>query len=286
VKLNNCGGTLISDRHVLTAYHCIKFIVEYLDNNWEGRTVKVSVHNTQGTHQKVPIATAKFPDKNDVGSHDIAMLVLAEPVTFDETIHPVCLPASDEIEYVGEKTMALGWGRTYYNTRSRFLKHVELTVAGWSSYIYGNNFFETRVEVIDSVPQDPCSGDSGGPLIHQDPTSMRWTIIGTLKGKGYNCKYEYTDGGGLWNKVTAHLDWINEVLEEDSDTSTCASKEYGRKKYQQGEATGSLEAASKSTEYSPSSHMAEMDLKSKNQDSYNQRTHLNNTPLDSLLLLD
>jgi len=221
VRLNGCGGTLISDRHVLTAYHCIDFIVEYLDNNWEGRTVRVSVHEKWGTHQKVPIATAKFPDKNDVGRHDIAILVLAEPVTFDETIHPVCLPASDEIEYVGERTMAMGWGLTNSNGYSRFLKHVELTVADCTKC--GNtNFLETEVGYINDVPQDPCAGDSGGPLIHQDPTSMRWTIIGTLLGNGYNCEKENTKGNGKWNKVTAHLDWIKEVLEEDSDTSTCA----------------------------------------------------------------
>ena len=38
-----------------------------------------------------------------------------------------------------------------------------------------------RLDKITFYDQDPCAGDSGGPLMYQDPDSGRWVIIGWLK---------------------------------------------------------------------------------------------------------
>merc|ERR1712183_751648 len=148
VRLSGCGGTLISNRHVLTAYHCV--------DGGAGSYAKVSVHNQydSGDYQAVPIDKAVYPDTSVTGHHDIAIIILAEPVKFDTTIQPVCLPSSGELVYVGEQTTHLGWGMTSVgSSQSATLKHINLTVA--SSSRYGKNFIETDIAKINGVPQDP-----------------------------------------------------------------------------------------------------------------------------------
>ena len=100
-----------------------------------------------------------------VGRHDIAILVLAQSVSFDSSIHPACLPAQGDLVYVGEQTLAMGWGMTHVGSGlSRYLKHVNLTVSAPATT---SNYFYTDIAIVDGVPQDPCAGDSGGPLLHQ-----------------------------------------------------------------------------------------------------------------------
>ena len=56
------------------------------------------------------------------------------------------------------------------------LKRVDLTVSTHKFKHY--KMFGTLTEKKDGDYQDPCSGDSGGPLMYQMKNSRRWVIIG------------------------------------------------------------------------------------------------------------
>ena len=61
---------------------------------------------------------------------------------------------------------------------SHLLKRVDLTVS--NTKFNHSKMFGTKVEFKNGEYQDPCSGDSGGPLMYETPSSKRWVIIGQL----------------------------------------------------------------------------------------------------------
>merc|ERR1711970_25886 len=212
-SLAGCGGTLISNRHVITAYHCVKSYGDLYIG-----TVKLGAHDqyNSSAYQEVEVEDAYFPPgeplwkdtrepMNPDGCHDLAILLLKEPVKFSTTIQPVCLP--DDLVHVGQKAMAMGWGETEDGGLSELLKHLDVEIITTKDIFGGyckDNFFLTGKEFASSGVLE--HGDSGGPLVYKDPMTESWKIIGVASSRG-------TDTN-TWNKVTAYLDWINGILAE------------------------------------------------------------------------
>ena len=104
-----CGGSLISDRHVLTAAHCTA------GGSASSIRVLLGEHDTTDSVADIRTISAitDHPNYNSgTMENDYSILTLSSPVTFSRQMAPVCLPADTSVLYTGKMATVTGWGTT------------------------------------------------------------------------------------------------------------------------------------------------------------------------------
>ena len=74
--------------------------------------------------------------------------------------------------------VTFGFSTSEGGGQNPLLKRVDLMVSRKNFKI--NTILGTETKQINGVYQDPCAGDSGGPLMYEDKSSQRWSVIGQI----------------------------------------------------------------------------------------------------------
>ncbi|EFN86139.1 Ovochymase-1 [Harpegnathos saltator] len=202
----HCGGTLINNRYVLTAGHCVRW------TNHADLSLGLGMHDVEGTDEgflaqidKV-ILHENFESDYIHDTNDIALIRLRDPVKFDENVRPACLPHKGS-DYTGHNVQVIGWGRvTTKGGASRFLRQATLKVMSHEACrntSFGDHVTPSMICAYND-DTDACQGDSGGPLLYGRPNGKH-EVIGVVSW-GIGCAKRGIPG--VYVKNTDYLNWI------------------------------------------------------------------------------
>ncbi|XP_067137666.1 proclotting enzyme-like [Centruroides vittatus] len=214
-----CGGTLIDNRHVVTAAHCL---VHKSGRKYHPRSiiVRLAAHriynhydrkNTVDVYVTKTIPHAKFMRHGFY--NDIGIIQLASEVKYNIDISPVCLPSMKMADNNLEGYMAtvLGWGVISYGGRNaETLQQVSVPI--WNNVDCQKRYVQKITKGMLCAGyheglKDACQGDSGGPLMVPN-NSRRWILVGIVS---FGSKCGEKEQPGVYTRVTNYLDWIHEV---------------------------------------------------------------------------
>ncbi|XP_034483657.1 serine protease 1-like [Drosophila innubila] len=204
-----CGGTLISDRWIVTAAHCT--------DNADSATVfvgAIDIKKEEPGQQRIHV------EKKDIIVHehwdpsrlinDISLIKLPAKLEFNDRVRPATLPKKDGrySTYEGEKAIASGWGldSDKASAVSPVLLYVEMPIMKPSTCntYWAGLITDDVICMSTKGGKSTCSGDSGGPLVHKD-RDVNYLIGATSFGLSLGCEKGYP---AVFTRITAYLDWI------------------------------------------------------------------------------
>ncbi|XP_035204544.1 proclotting enzyme-like [Stegodyphus dumicola] len=221
-KSPDCGGSLVTNRHVITAAHCV--VTGRGNTPMEPRllSVRLGAHDLRKEREPgavdVNVESVRRHEQFDPRTYrnDIAVLKLTRSVPFTETIAPVCLPYDSlRGQNLTLKTaFVIGFGTTSFNgPASNVLMEASFDIQDqeYCRQAYERELNITKVYLCAGTldgSKDSCQGDSGGPLTTVGKGS-RFYLVGIVSFGKLCAQPGYP---GVYTRVTEFLSWLAQNL--------------------------------------------------------------------------
>lgn len=183
-----CGGSLIKNRYVVTAAHCMYDNDGALEPGDLTVIAGMTVYGRNQGQTRNVASIAVDPKYNaNTNEYDVAVLELDAPV---QNLPKVRLPEAGD-DAAGTEAAVAGWGSiTQYVKNQPPLSESpvypeEMREAGLAiqadsdcSAAYGSRFYPEVALCAYAPSRDSCQADSGGPLFKK--INGRWTLLGIV----------------------------------------------------------------------------------------------------------
>ncbi|XP_068629132.1 chymotrypsin-2-like [Battus philenor] len=198
-----CGGSIISERYILTAAHCT------IGKTPQTMTVVVGTNSLLAGGYHYPIEKIIVHEQYDGNliKNDVSLIKLSNEIEFNSHVQPIQLPEKDT--EAGAELLLSGWGRlSYPGVLPVQLQMINLLALGVGEcqniYQLINPVYDTQICSLTKRGEGACHGDSGGPLVEDHK------VVGIVSW-GMPCARGYPD---VYTRVFAFKNWIEENMSE------------------------------------------------------------------------
>ncbi|XP_055352486.1 ovochymase-like [Paramacrobiotus metropolitanus] len=219
--LPDCAGTLIDHRYVLTAGECCSFMSP---DSYRSQ-IRVGQHYMLTSHEQnvrnYTIERQFYSYGSYTESKHLCLVKTKEPIFLNDNVQPVCLgtrsvPVGTHCYLAGWEDSAVGWfGGEWWGEERGALRYTAMIIRNAEECGVLPNVTSTHLICAGGPENYGCSSyysyDKGGALVCPVPGDPdRWEIVGVLRGEDW---FSTTcTGPNLFDKVSAAVDWIAEVV--------------------------------------------------------------------------
>lgn len=217
-----CAANLISNNHVITAAHCVRYLNKPETLPHENIILVLGKHNIKSWATRSEIRDVKeiyvHPDYRQPSDADISIISMYKSVEFTHKIRPVCLWSETTVNVVGSQGVVVGWGKDeLFNEYVPEPKEIKMPVVSQEDCLRSDERF---IQLTSNRTfcagyrngSGLCTGDSGGGFVMRH--NGRWTLRGIVSAALVDPTTRSCDVNNymVFSDVVRYKRWIERIL--------------------------------------------------------------------------